>query len=293
MDDSATGDLCPMCAHVGYPVMECRPCSKAVYCDKGQHSSDNGSPCRICDLPLADFPPAADAPAAPSASPIPTTENRNEDEVATGGRVCRYNVWGVCLTHGNHCPDCRCGDWRCNGPHCVAAQKSPAADSSAAAPIPEPPATDRDVAIEAVTAALDHYEWLDGDTPERAAVAVNALQAAGFSLSQSAHLSRSALLLAAPVTCPGLPKQAKGTTMNESATGRAIDPSLLHGTADAMVWAETFDQVRDARLAEDGFDIASDVGTMIGWFANAMFAAESAAAESGSRSTDNERHDDE
>lgn len=51
-----------------------------------------------------------------------------------------------------------------------------------------------------------------------------------------------------------------------------VDTTHLHGTTDALVWAETFDKVRAARLAQDGFDIGADVATMTGWFANALMA---------------------
>lgn len=52
----------------------------------------------------------------------------------------------------------------------------------------------------------------------------------------------------------------------------SVDTLHLHGTTDAQVWAQTFAEVRAARLAEDGQDIASDEGTMAGWFANAFMA---------------------
>jgi len=44
------------------------------------------------------------------------------------------------------------------------------------------------------------------------------------------------------------------------------------GSVDAQVWAQAFLQTRIEVLADGRGDIASDEGTLIGWFANAMMA---------------------
>lgn len=44
--------------------------------------------------------------------------------------------------------------------------------------------------------------------------------------------------------------------------------------SDPMKWAHEFKRIREERLARDGFDIAEDPGTLVGWFANAFARGE-------------------
>lgn len=44
--------------------------------------------------------------------------------------------------------------------------------------------------------------------------------------------------------------------------------------ANAQEWAEAFNHIRTKRMLEDNVDIASDIDTMLGWFANAFQAGE-------------------
>ena len=50
-----------------------------------------------------------------------------------------------------------------------------------------------------------------------------------------------------------------------------MDVDDLYGTTDAMAWAEVF-----CRMVTEKPEIATDPGTMVGWFANAMGAQEAA-----------------
>lgn len=53
--------------------------------------------------------------------------------------------------------------------------------------------------------------------------------------------------------------------LDEAIEATTVDPINLHEETDPMVWAETF-----VDLVHSDPSIARDVGTMVGWFANAF-----------------------